>query len=275
MIKIYPKVDEAFAGIGLLKPYIKEGIEIQLLKPVENEQLESVLTRLRLFECPSIKEVTLHMNMVDCSLTPYLHNKYKFTRLVSTLTCIGYLQKKLGIKINLLVHLIETYDALERADVLKDMEVLCSYLEEVNVLLLVENDICIWGVSDMHDHMMEFVRRINHPNVRGCLDICHIYCIANMTHMEYAKIPGYIGEGASDFIHQIHFADTWNNDGYKDMSTHARYHNEMTIERDLKLLDTLGISDKNIVTEVTEEGKDYTRRDGQIRELELLKKLRG
>lgn len=263
-LKIYPKLDSMFEGEEPIIPYITEGMEIQML----DDNFEKAVRHYHKL-IPSLKEITLHVRMDAIQIDDYIYNSKGIAKIVNYITVIGSLQKVYDLKINLLLHLNQSYNEIKTRGGLKAFNIFEEYLNKYNVLLLLENVIAISGALDKREHVTEFVHLINKTNIKCCLDLCHVYCYLNMMSFRTNSIYEYLDYDTLDkIVYQIHFSDTLNNDGYLDMSTHSRAHSSLSINKDLVLLEALGIIDKPLVTEIIDN--NYNNRVEQLKELRLL-----
>lgn len=267
---IYPKCDDAYAGLNQLKRFIHEGIEIQLGMKSPDD-IKDVLENYKK-EIPSLKEITIHLNGKEWDFDDYLYNKENLSKLVSYITALGYYQKELKIKLNLLLHLEESYEHIIARGGAENLNIVISYLDKHNVLLLLENVLSVSGAFDEIEHVSEFVHKVGNKHIMYCLDICHVYCYINKLGLDVEDIHTYLDKSYLNKItYQIHFSDTLNNDGFKDISTHSKAHTRERLYHDLQLLNSFKLADKILVTEIMEE--DYNQRYGQVQELSYLSEL--
>lgn len=263
-LKIYPKLDSMFEGEETILPYIEDGMEIQMLDDNFEKAVKHYCNLV-----PSLKEITLHVKMDAVYIDDFIYTSKGIAKIVSYITSIGGLQKTYGVKLNILMHLNQSYNEIKNRGGLKAFNIFEEYLNKYDVLLLLENVLAISGALDKREHVTEFVYLINKTNIKCCLDLCHVYCYLNMMSLRTYVIYKYLDNDTLDrVVHQIHFSDTLNNDGYADMLTHSRAHTALSINKDLVLLDSLGIIDKPLVTEVLEN--NYANRVDQLKELKLL-----
>ena len=122
--------------------------------------------------------------------------------------------------------------------------------------------------------VFEICKIINSNNLKVCLDICHLHCMANLFKENFDLfLDKYIDkELAYKNVYQIHFSATKNNDGYIEKKTHGVKHD--TIEEligDYNVLKKFNLTDRIIVTEIAEE--NYMDRNDQKFEIGLLEKI--
>lgn len=268
-MRVYPKLDDAFAGVNVLKEYVKDGLELQLLHTISNKLNRTISTYKTIF--PDLKEITLHYSMMECDLGIPLCNDVAFEKLISDITYISGLAEAHSVKINLLLHVQDKYDLVIARGLKSKLARLKEYLERFNILLLLENVIDVNGALDCKEHALEFVREMDAENIKCCLDICHIRCYLNKFNFDESILEEYLGTDLNRLVYQIHFADTWDNDGFKDFKTHAKYHSRKSFEHDINLLKRLNIDDKIIITEIVEFDNNYEHRECQLKELQLFR----
>lgn len=274
-MKIYPKISDDLEGLEALRNEIEEsrGIELQFFHNDGrwgNFNIAPAIEALKK-EVPSIEEITIHppLNYYDIELVISKDINIIKRQLEECLE----LSDKYKIRINLLYHTVWPIEMMEQA-ILPKMEELVKVIEGSMVQILIENIYTSLTERDRKSTIIEICKRINNPNLKVCLDICHLHCLANILHRDFDEfMKEYIDKDlASKYIYQIHFSATKNNDGYLDRKTHGRKHNDLEeLRRDYKILEDFNLTNTNIVTEVSED--DYVSRVDQKYEIELLKKL--
>ena len=271
-MNIYPKTCKRLEGLDKMEEYLKKckGVELQFFNengiaaPFEiKESIDNLMEKY-----PYVKEITIHPPLscyeIECIL-------FKDIEIIKTQLkeCVE-LSRKYNIKINLLYHTLWNFK-LHEALTLDKIRELLKLIEGENVILLLEN---IFMFFENTCTVFEVAEAINHPNLKVCFDICHLYCRANIERKnvrDYAK--SYLNpELCKKHIYQVHFSAALNNDGYVDKKTHGRAHESMDdLKNDFELLKEYNMTDCNFITEVSEE--DYIARTDQLKELKMLEEL--
>lgn len=272
MIKIYPKTSEIEQGVISLKTYAEKykGIEIQYFHNEDiwgnfnlTEGIEKILKKIH-----GLEEITVH---------PPLHNydiEVLMTKdenmVIRLLDELKEVSGKYNLKLNIIFHTHWNIQMHEQATIEK-FKKYANYLENTNIKILIEN---LFMTNEDKCAALEICERVGSNHLKTCIDVCHLYCKANIKEIEIEKfLEGYLDkELCKKHVYQVHFADTKNNDGYKDKKTHGRKHDSYEdVVRDFEMLKKYGIEDVIFVTEVGEE--DYETRKDQIEEIEYLERI--
>ena len=274
MIDIMPKISEKFEQLGGVEEYIikYQKAEIQYFPREEytyDIDFEPAIKHL----CSMIhmKEITIHPPLKDYDIEAVLSYNPKIIE-KQLKNCVKW-SKKYNIKINLLYH-THWQMAYHNMMNIKKIKSLLKIIEGKNVTLLIEN-LFLLNESSTECTALSLVKRINHPNLKVCFDICHMYCQANMYDVPIEQwLKNKLNkEDMEKYVYQVHFAYTANNDGYKNKSeTHGVGHpTEETLLVDWNFIKEYGMDKKQIVTEISE--KDYSNRIKQIQDIKWLEKL--
>lgn len=274
MQKIYPKICERLNGEEALRKYITKykGVEIQYFHRNEESFEDFIMSPAihKLMEIhPELEEITVHPPLDNYDIEQIISVDKKL--LFSLINDMIKLSKQYSIKINMILHTNLDY-AGHKYFTLAELRKAAELLKGTQVKLLLENLYMNYGNELFAG--LEVCRNIDSENIKLCIDMCHLYCRANMFHMpieEFLKI--FLDkELCKKYVHQIHFADTKNNDGYIDKQTHGRTYDSIEkMKYDLDLLKQYGMEDKIIVAEISEE--DYISRIDQIKTIGLLEEV--
>ncbi len=271
MRKIYPKISEGLNGEPVLRKYIDkyQGTEIQYFhkskeKFVDFEMAPAIHKVME--KHPELKEITVHPPLSNYDIEQIiLADKNLLFKLIKEMI---ELSNQYKIEINMVLHSNLNYEGCRfyTIPVLKEAT---KILKGTRVKLLLENLYMFY--SNELFAGLQTCRDIDSENINVCIDMCHLYCRANMHKMpieEFLKI--FLDkELCKKYVHQIHFADTKNNDGYIEKSTHGRTYDTLEkMKHDLELLKEYGMENKIIVTEVSED--DYSTRVDQLKTIKLL-----
>ena len=276
-MRIHPKTNEFLEGIEAMSQYIEQekGIEIQYFakdkeKLVDFEAEEPIKKLMNRF--PSLEEITVHppLSGYDIELLLYKNKDLIYNELKQLIK----LSNEYGIKINIIYHTEFTMKK-HQLTTLEDIKEIGEFLKGTKVTIFLEN---LFMMKERYScTVLDLCEQIDSPNIRACIDICHIYCQAKIWHKSMQEfIKEYLDkEKCKKYVAHIHFSATINDDGYIDKKTHGRKHN--TIEKlfeDANILREYGMNSKDInwVTEVSEE--DYVLRPDQISEINGLVKYR-
>lgn len=276
-MKIHPKTNEYLEGIEAMSQYIEQekGIEIQYFAKSKDElvdfEAEKPIRGL-MERFPNLEEITVHPPLAYYDIELLLYRKKDL--LYSELQQLIDLSNEYGIKINIIYHTLSTIQS-HRLTTLEDIKEIGNFLKGTKVTILLEN---LFMMNEKNTcTVLDLCEEVDSPNIRACIDICHIYCQATTWHTPMKEfIKGYLDkEKCQKYVAHIHFSETKNDDGYLDRKTHGRSHD--TIEKlfeDADILREYGMTSEDInwVTEVSEE--DYKLRPDQISELEGLSKYR-
>lgn len=276
-MKIHPKTNEYLEGIEAMSQYIEQekGIEIQYFHKNKDElvdfEAEKPIREL-MEKFPNLEEITVHPPLAYYDIELLLYRKKDL--LYSELQQLIDLSNEYGIKINIIYHTLSTIQS-HRLTTLEDIKDIGNFLKGTKVTILLEN---LFMMNEKNTcTVLDLCEEVDSPNIKACIDICHIYCQATTWHTPMKEfIKGYLDKGkCQKYVAHIHFSETKNDDGYLDRKTHGRSHD--TIEKlfeDADILREYGMTSEDInwVTEVSEE--DYKLRPDQISELEGLSKYR-
>lgn len=276
-MKIHPKTNEYLEGIEAMSQYIEQekGIEIQYFHKNKDElvdfEAEKPIREL-MEKFPNLEEITVHPPLAYYDIELLLYRKKDL--LYSELQQLIDLSNEYGIKINIIYHTLSTIQS-HRLTTLEDIKDIGEFLKGTKVTILLEN---LFMMNEKNTcTVLDLCEEVDSPNIKACIDICHIYCQATTWHTPMKEfIKGYLDKGkCQKYVAHIHFSETKNDDGYLDRKTHGRSHD--TIEKlfeDADILREYGMTSEDInwVTEVSEE--DYKLRPDQISELEGLSKYR-
>ncbi|MBO5477866.1 MAG: TIM barrel protein [Clostridia bacterium] len=268
-MKIYPKTSRNFEGLDKLMPYVEKskGIELQFFDEngiIAEFEIESVIDEL-IKRVQDIKEVTIHPPLCDYDLELILFKDA--TILEKQLRLIVKLTQKYGIRINLLYHTQWRFEKHKELTLGKLRELL-KIIEGENVIFLLEN---LYMFDEKECTVFQIAEYLDHPNLKVCFDICHMYCRNNIRKSnieEYAAT--YLNpELCKKYIYQVHFSYTVDNDGYILKKTHGRGHRNIEdLKYDFDLMKKYNMTECNYITEVSED--NYDLRVDQLKELEML-----
>lgn len=274
-MKIYPKINNELQGIDSLKTYIEKdkGLEIQMLDWEEIDDIEIVFKNL-LNKIPDIEEVTVHPPIKNgkFNIEVLTHKKYDLE--VKRIQKLVDISSQYGIKINLLYHTRWNYIMWKNSGLIDELENLLKFVQNTNVIIFLEN----WfSMNDKENcAIMQVVKEINNEHLKLCIDTCHLKCQANIFRMDFDSfLSNYLNkEDCEKYVYQIHFAATLDNDGFiNKKATHGRRHNTIEdLQEEYNILKKLGIEDRIIITEVSED--DYDSRVDQIEEIKMLENIR-
>lgn len=272
-MNIYPKTSRNFEGLDKMMEYVEKykGIELQyfdengMMAPFDiASPIEKIMEKI-----PYLQEITIHPPLIDYDIELIL---FKDSNIVKNqLETLVELSKKYNIKINLLYHTMWNYTKHKELT-MNTLKELVKIIEGTKVKMILEN---IFMFPETTCSVFEIARDIDSPNFGVCFDVCHLYCRVNIDKAnveEYAK--KYLDpELCKKYIHQVHFSDTKNNDGYLDhKKNHGRVHDSIEgVEYDFNLMKKYNMTDCNYITEISEE--DYVSRKDQLQELKWLDKV--
>lgn len=271
-MKIYPKTNKYFEGLDSLMEYVEKdkGIEIQFFNehgPMSSFEIKSVIDET-LKRIPDIKEITIHPPLVNYEIEDVLMKDK--TIIENQLKDICELSQKYDITINMLYH--------TEQNIIKAREILIPWLKRLlkiiegkKVRILIEN---LFMFFEDKCSVLEIAKEIDNPQLRVCIDVCHLYCNAHIYKKSIEEfLDGYMLDKdiCKKYVYQVHFATALNNDGYIDHKTHGRKHeNYESLVHDYNLMKKYGLDDCNYVVEVSEN--DYVKRPDQIEEIKMLNK---
>lgn len=269
-MKIYPKCDENFNGVNILKPYIEKykGVEIQF---VSYECINMAYDVIRKYkeQIPVIEEITVHLPLTD----EFNFETLAFAKLEqekNRLEVLKKVSKEFNIRVNLIYHTFWNYAVWNYSGAIDRMNELLELIQNSNVYILIENVYSV--IEPIGCWVFNVAKVINNKHLKVCLDTCHLHCQANIFKIPFdIFLKKYLNkEDCQNYIHQIHFSGVLNNDGFMDIKkTHGRVHNSWkSFEEDYSIIKSFGIEDKIIVSEVSEN--DYSTRKDQIEEIKML-----
>lgn len=272
-MKIYPKTSVKFEGLDKMMEYVEKykGVELQyfdengIIAPFDIKTPVEKLMGI----VPDLEEVTLHPPLCDYDIELILFRDENIVK--NQLKDLLELSQKYNIKINLLYHTMWNYKK-HKVLTIEKIRNLVKMIEGSKVKLIFEN---IFMFPEKTCTVFEIARDIDSPNFGVCFDICHLYC---RTNIDKANVEEYAAkyldpELCGKYIHQVHFSDTKNNDGYLDhKKNHGKVHDSIEgVKYDYDLLSRYNMDKCNYITEVSED--DYTLRCDQIQEIKWLDKV--
>lgn len=272
-MKIYPKTNNNLQGLENLKPYIEKyrGIEIQMLIWDNLNYIDTVIKDVK-EKIPNINVITIHPPIIDDTYNIEALTYRNFDLEVKRIQKLISLSQKYDISIAMLYHTRWNYSMWKSSGLINELRKITSYLQDTNVKIILENTTS--GYDKENCAIMQIAKEINNEQLQLCIDICHLHCEANMYQIEFNSfLRNYlIRDDCEKYIYQIHFAATLDNDGYIKKKTHGRKHTTIDdLKDDYRILEELGIKDKIIVTEVSED--DYNSRIDQIEEIKMLEAI--
>lgn len=269
-MKIYPKCDENFNGVNILKPYIEKykGVEIQFVSYECINIVYDVVKRYK-EQIPIIEEVTVHLPLTD----EFNFETLGFAKLEqekNRLEVLKKVSKDFNIRVNLIYHTLWNYDVWRYSGAVERMKELLELIQNTNVYILLENVYSV--IEPIGCWVFDVAKTINNKHLKVCLDTCHLHCQANIFKIPFdIFLEEYLNkEDCQKYIHQIHFSGVLNNDGFIDFKkTHGRVHNSLeSLKADYNYLKLFGIDNRIIIPEVSED--DYSTRIDQIEEIRML-----
>lgn len=274
MIDLMPKISEKFEQLGGVEKYIEKykKTEIQYFpRAAHIHKFDFEPAIKKICSMYDMKEITIHPPLKSYDIEAVILYDKKI--LEEQLKKCVKLSKKYNIKINIIYHThweVVYHDILIRDKIKKMLKI----IEGKNVTLLIENLFLI-GENENECTALNLVKKINHPNLKMCFDICHMYCQANMYDAEIEKwLENKLNkEDMEKYVYQIHFSYTADNDGYKNKKdTHGVGHpTKESLIYDWNLLKKYGMKDKMTITEIAE--KDYSKRESQIQDIMWLEEI--
>ena len=273
-IDIMPKISEKFEQLGGVEKYIEkyQKAEIQYFpreSHIHKVDFEPAIKKL--CSMYKMKEITIHPPLGNYDIEAVILYDKKIVE-EQLKKCIKW-SKKYNVKINLLYH---THWQMTYHDdlTINKIKNLIKFIEGENVTLLLEN-LFLLNESPNECTALSLVKKINHPNLKMCFDICHMYCQANMYDVSIENwLENKLNrEDMEKYVYQVHFSYTANNDGYKDkVATHGVGHpTEELLLIDWNFIKKYGMDKKQIVTEISE--KNYSNRISQIQDIKWLEKI--
>lgn len=219
-------------------------------------------------EHPEINELTVHSPLYNYEIESLFLRDSSF--IIWTTKYFIKLSEKHNKKINILYHTNSNYNTFI-CDWEKYFSPVLELLEDSKITILFENT--MFNQEKGKCSPIEIAKHYNNEHIKVCLDLCHVQCKANIFKRDIKEyFKEYISREDTQYIKQVHFSATLNNDGYIDKTTHGRVHPDFnSVEKDFKLLTEFNIKPEYWVTEITEE--DYVSRKEQIKEIKYLKEL--
>lgn len=270
---IVPKISEVDVNLtSSIKDVISSKIEVQMLDHDLNVSFSNSMKCIRsIMEYKTLDEVVFHLPFSVHTFTLYAASEYHLSRLVRMLVQIKEFSIKTNIRFGVVIHQETSLELFDRIpDGYRSINTLLDVIKDSNVYIYVENCLPYLNAGDRTvKFAFELVRKVNHPNLLVCFDICHARCYENILQRQF-DIPNDI----SNKIAWVHFSATLDNDGYVVAGTHSAAHiNEEELILDLHFLEENGINiDKvPLVIEVMEE--DYINRVNMLKEIELFNNL--
>lgn len=272
MRSIYPKLDHGLHGLHALKKYIEKykGVEIQFLEFNDDYTFdfeEDIRTVYDLF--PNIKEITIHPPLYPYCLEMILLKDPQIV--IGQLEKVKELASTLEIQINILYHVDFTFSATQKV-LMPYIKNLVNVIKGYNVNILLEN-----GYTNLETScsVIEICKFIGDPQLKVCLDICHIHCLAHIykTDIKTFMKKYLTKKDCIKYVHQVHFCYTAEEDGYINLKkTHGKKHpTRGSLLTDLELLYQYGLYESIFVTEINED--DYSSRKDEVWEIDTMEDI--
>lgn len=266
---ICPKTDDKLTGYTILKPYITEALEIQLLD-VNLQTLKKLLAQL-ILENKKLKYITLHLPMSICNIEDILIGDSVLYYIHTLIYICTECALENYIQINILAHCRTSLnDILKHGNVPK-LEGMLNLFEDSKAKILLENDVAMsYSIRDM-DPAYQVVSRLNNDHLRMCLDISHLHLQNVLFNRLDTSYKNYFNnEEIGYFVDQIHFSSALNNGVVVNLKNHGKVHNNIDFKADYDILSDLKLTNKIIVTEIIGTEEEYIHRTGQLKEIKLL-----
>lgn len=275
-MKIYPKIsNQDYSDEMAERLKISEGIEIQYFDDVKGKITEpfdfETEIRKNKSKYPNLKEITVHPPLNDYEIELIFLKNEKILK--NQLKQLVKLSKELDLKLNIIFHTLLPVRQYISTGLDKRMEKCLKIIDGTRVTVLIENLFMILNEKE-ECSPIEICKHINHPNLKVCIDTTHMHCKANILKKDFLEMvkKELKPEDCKKYVKQIHFAGTLNNDGYINVKTHGRKHNNIEdVAEEYDWLVELGLRDINYVTEVSED--DYYSRKDQLEEIEMLERI--
>lgn len=274
-MKIYAKIGEGDKAIFALKDTIEKyhGAELQLLDSSGLPYMGSIYDAGKkvLKECSEIQELTIHLPVHSCNIevyalsAPSLPEKYL---LEAKRLCDDF-----GVSINILFHSVSSRYGI--SSVCPYVQNLAKKIGDAPMKILIENPFMVEGDGFP---FLQMVKTVNDERVKACFDLTHGKIRAHIFGTEdcYDYIKTNLLKSVDEpdlpkYIHQIHFAQALNRDGFRDKKTHGVVHESVySVKNDIDFLFSLGLQEKGYVMEIQEPDGDYNDRKCQIREIAMV-----
>lgn len=264
-MNIYPKIDDV-EKLTTISKYIRNGVEIHSSQLDVNPVTQTAKDLLK--EYKGIKEITIHAPMKMCDIEKAMTDE-NLPWLFDTIKTYVRLSKQYNIRINVLFHCSHSYAYFQLNKQLWIFHKIINMMKGSKTYLMLENVIEISITKSGQEPIFSVVNMLRSKKVVICFDLCHAHAVINAMFPDKTIEGIYSDNKARKTVRQIHFSDTKNNDGYKDMLTHSRAHDNIeSLNKDLDLLKRLGMNKANVVVEIIDS--DYATRPDQIAELKLL-----
>lgn len=270
MLKVFPKIDDEFLGFFNIRKYIRDGIEIQMTTTETTKLMETVDNVI--VSVPEIKEITIHSPMCRCDIELNFENQERLKFMYDLIKCASIICKEHGIRVNLLYHCRSSFSEFQDKNQLWLFRRLTKLTKGKRIYMLLENELSFKKTKTGKEPLISTIKMLRSNKVQMCLDLCHMHANLNGLADGTTFKEMYEDANLKRIVRQIHFSATLNNDGFKDMTTHGKVHPTIeNLKEDLAILESLNIIDSNIVVEIVEG--DYSSREGQIAEIEMINKL--
>jgi len=267
--RIYPKIDYSSFSMEFENEIDHaDGIEIQFFnksKYVENieikERVKSILNRY-----PNLREITIHPPLYNYDIEQITLKDENIVK--KHLEDALELSERYGIVVHVLFHTNWNINQHIATGMIEKIKEYLKIFEGHENLMLLEN---LFMFEEDFCSVLEICNKIDHPNLKACIDTTHLYCKANIYKKDILEfLKDYLDKGLCEkYVYQIHFAKALNNDGYIVRETHGRAHeSNETLDFDLKWMKEYNLINKRFITEISEG--DYRLRDEQLREIEML-----
>lgn len=247
LYKLCPKISDDLAAFDMIKDFVKENIEIQLISKPEDGRLAKIFKEIK------AKNFIIHAPGSAYEIENIVRSESQQKILE------GFLQQCVdsGKNTKFVLHCGWTNYLASNKEI---VDYLVDLIGRFNVPILLENTIHLGE----YDRAVKVVNLAHITNLDVCLGMSHVRAILNQgATLEYFK-------GLYRCKH-IHMSYSSNNDGYERSITHGVTH--PTIEsalEDAKILADLGIFGITMCPEVAEVGDMYHTREQQVKEIKLL-----
>jgi len=218
-----------------------------------------------------LEEVVIHMPFGRHTFDFFISSLSLKEELKSFLLTVEEFSNKFDLRIGILFHQEHSVELIENTDGFTKIKEILDYVKSDNIYFFIENCLPDLNYYDSRiHHSFDFIRKLKHPKVFACIDVCHARCYENCLKDKFV-----IPEDIRPLVKWIHFAGTYGSDGYIDKKkTHGRRHLEIeSIIKDLELLSNNGVDISNIpiILEVSEN--DYINRPEMLEEFKLIKSI--
>lgn len=271
-MKISPKIDQELGGFEILKPYIYDRLELQLLNLNFGKIEESIFNIVNNVE--TLQTLVLHLPGCCYEIEDIISNTTQHNNLLNLLQCISSLKYKTNKNFKILAHCgWNSNYIISNEAIIGYLKFINGFLKMYEVELLLENTIDVYENLEDYDRACYICSKVDSPIINLCIDMSHITAISNRLGIPIKNINNYYRYLIPEKVDQIHFSCSLNGDGYKDMRTHGAMHPSYESSVfDYKILKMLGINDVYMVPEVMENDNDYSVRTCQHKEILYMKK---